>query len=152
MTENSTADNPVRVIKTTWRNRPAWDVQKQRADGKTITTAKIVTDDAGGLYLRKELRANHHVDNEDAIALDEDTVNLAAGMGATYCVAVDAATKQVWRQDLDVIRRLGWTEDRSASGWQIFLRKVHWNKSAAQLAGAMHRQAPMLFPVNRGDD
>jgi len=152
MTENSTADNPVRVIKTTWRNRPAFDVQKTLASGKSITTAKICTDDAGRLYLRKELRANHHVENDDAIALDEETVNVAAGMGATYCVAVDAGSKTMWRQDLDVIRRLGWTENRSASGWQLFLRKVHWNKTADQLAGALHRQAPLLFAGNRDGD
>lgn len=152
MTENSTADNPVRVIKTTWRNRPAFDVLKTLASGKSITTAKIVTDDAGRLYLRKELRANHHVENDDAIALDEETVNVAAAMGATYCVAIDAASKQMWRQDIDVIRRLGWTEDRSASGWQIYLRKRHWNRTAEQLAGALHRQAPLLFPVPRDND
>ena len=60
-------------------------------------------------------------------------------------LAVDADTGETWRQDIATLRRVGWTENRSAAGWQLYARKAHWNKTADELAKHLVRQAVLLW-------
>lgn len=151
MHQSEARDNPPRVVPTKFGGREAFRFERERDDGKTIVTGLLVTDPAGVRFLRKELQQAHFERNNGAIAVEEATIDLAETMGAEYVVAVDMATKRVYKTTVPILRGLGWTETRG-HGWQIFLRVQHWNKTEGQLAGVLHRQAPMLFPVNRGND
>lgn len=145
MTEIVSPDNNLSLLPCRFEGKPARRFRRKLDTGRTITTGLLLTDEAGVLYLRKELHANHHVAVGDAIALDEGTLDAAADLGAVYVLAVDAETGETWRQDIATLRRIGWTENRSAAGWQIYARKAHWNKTAAELAKHLVRQAVLLW-------
>lgn len=145
MTQIVAPDNNLSLLPCRFEGKPARRFRRKLDTGRSITTGLLLPDEAGVLFLRKELDASHHVMSDDAIAIDEGTLDAAQAAGAVYVLAVDADTGETWRQDIATLRRIGWTENRSAAGWQLYARKAHWNKTADELAKHLVRQAVLLW-------
>ena len=61
MTQNIAPDNNLSLLPCRFDGKPARRFRRKLDTGRSITTGLLLKDEAGTIYLRKELSANHHV-------------------------------------------------------------------------------------------